>query len=138
MKYLLIAVLILTLPGCARMEAQKKVEGLESAINHYSFKLRWALYDQAVAYHINRDGETPKVDIDALEDIKVAEFNVKEIRINENVETEQTDALVIAELNYYLESYGIIKKLKLQQTWWYDDENKHWFTESEFPKFAVR
>lgn len=69
--------------------------------------------------------------LDKLEDVSVTGVNITEKNINE----EQTEASVKIVVKYYLKSEGSVKTLKLEQEWWFSEQNKQWFIDGEFPIF---
>jgi len=66
-----------------------------------------------------------------METIRVTGFTITEKTLNEDV----TEAVVKGELNYYRVDYGTLKKIDLNQTWWFEPDSKEWFLQSEFPQF---
>jgi len=135
MKQLVITVfIIIMLSGCNSLKVKQKASDLDDAITHYGVALRWAHYQDAYSYHVTRDGRRPKIDIDKLEEVSVTGVNV----VDELMNPELTEAVVTSEISYYLKSYGSIKKLKLEQTWWYSEDAKRWLNEGEFPQFEMQ
>jgi hypothetical protein len=113
------------------MATQQRVSDLNDSLDRYAAALRWAYYADALGYHVDQDGKRPEVDLDRLDDFSVTGYEIKEKTLNEN----QNEAFIKGELVYYQKEYGTIKKLKLNQSWWYSEEAKHWFIESGFPDF---
>ncbi len=124
-------VLAFSLGGCNKYKTQKKVNNLDKSITSYEIALRWAQHQDAYSYHVYPDGTQPPVDMNRLNEISVTGIDVIEKSIDEN----QEKAYTKIELNYFNKNEGNLKKLKLEQNWWFSEENNQWFIDGEFPKF---
>jgi len=128
---LVLIILISLLTACNGYKVQKRVNSLEAAITSYGVALRWAEYDTLYAYYVSPNGTQPPVDMNRLEELSVTGMEIKQKTVNE----EQTEANVKAIVKYYIKSEGNIRELKLNQDWWYNEINKQWYIDGEFPKF---
>ncbi|MEX2353226.1 MAG: hypothetical protein WD709_03490 [Gammaproteobacteria bacterium] len=128
-----IMALLLLLSACGGGDSgvRKMVQDLDYAINDYAYALRWARTDDAVAYHVNRDGSKPDIDLSDMDAIRVTGFTITEKVLNDDV----TAATVSGELNYYHNDYGTLREIEYHQSWWYEPESKKWYVESDFPEF---
>ena len=72
-----------------------------------------------------------EIDTSQLEYIRVTGHTVKKKSVNESV----NEAQVEMEMQYYHNEYGTLKKMTIQQSWWYSKELKGWYLSSDFPKF---
>ena len=122
---------VLLVAACSNMAAQKRMENLDDALDSYGAALRWAHYQDVLAYHLNQDGKRPVIEMDKLDDYSVTGFEITERVLNED----QSEAFIKSELVYYHKEYGTVRKLRLNQNWWYSEEAKHWFVETAFPEF---
>ena len=126
------AVLLITvLSGCSKYQMQKKFNNLDRSITSYEIALRWAQYQDAYSYHVYLDGTQPPVDISRLNEISVTGIDVIRKSIGEN----QDKAFTRIEIKYYNKSEGTVRKLSLEQKWWFNENNAQWYIDGEFPKF---
>jgi len=123
--------LISSLMGCNAYQTKKRANSLETTLTSYKIALRWAEHKKLYSYYVSANGTQPPADIDRLDEVSVTGIDMREKNINE----EQTKANVKMVVKYYLKSEGSIKTLKLDQEWWYNEPNKQWFIDGEFPKF---
>ncbi len=124
-------VLITLLIACNAYQTRKKVNSLEDTITNYGVALRWAEYQNLYSYYVSPNGTQPPANIDGLQDISVTGIEVTEKIINED----HTEANVKTTVTYFMKTQGSVKKLKLDQKWWYNEANKQWLIDGEFPKF---
>ena len=122
---------MMLLQSCNNFKVRETVEILEDSVTHYNVALRWAMYKEAYSYHYSPDGEQPQAKLDGLEEISVTGIEVTDKIIN----TEHTEANVETTVTYFLKTQGTIKKIKLNQKWWYNKQYKQWFVDSPFPEF---
>ncbi len=127
----LVVISVVLIAACSSMATQQRTSDLNDSLDRYAVAMRWAYYADALAFHVDQDGKRPEVDLDRLDEISITGYEIKEKTLNEN----QIEAFIRSELVYYQKEYGTIKKLKLDQSWWYNEEAKHWFIESGFPDF---
>ena len=131
LKNFLILFALIATTGCAGSNLRNQVDKLNTALTQYGVALRWAHYNKAISYHVNRDGEQALVDKDHLE-----RFNVTGIRpVDPIVNEDGTEATIPIEIDYYDKEYGTLRNIKETQYWWYDEESKRWLIESDFPAF---
>ncbi|HIF51954.1 MAG TPA: hypothetical protein EYQ42_10600 [Thiotrichaceae bacterium] len=124
-------VLISSLTGCNAYQTKKRMGSLETTLTSYNVALRWAEHKTLYSYYVSPNGTQPPADLDALEEVSVTGIKEVDKIINE----EQTHANIKLVVKYYLKSEGSIKTLKLDQEWWYNEPNKQWFIDGEFPVF---
>jgi hypothetical protein len=130
-KIIIILSLILMMTACNGVGTKKKAEGLETAIDEYVAALRWGRFDKALEYHFDKEDNSPDIDTSKLEYIKVTEHTFKKKVINDEID----EAALQLEVKYYHEEYGTVKKIIVDQVWWYKEETESWLISSEFPKF---
>lgn len=117
--------------GCAGANLKNQVDKLNTALTQYGVALRWGHYNQAISYHMNRDGEQLLADRNNLEHYNVTAFSPIDPVVNED----GTEATIPVEIDYYDKEYGTLRKIKEIQYWWYSKESKRWLIESDFPAF---
>jgi hypothetical protein len=130
-KIIVLTALLLSMSACGSTGEKQKLETLNDAIDNYAYALRWGRIDDAVAYHINKNGIKPEIDLALMKSIRVTGFTIR----GRDVNPEQTEATVKGEFNYYHDQYGTLRTMEYTQNWWYQPETKKWFLDSEFPVF---
>ena len=115
--------------GCGGTMQRQKLENLDYAIDDYAYALRWGRLNDAVAYHMDEEGDKPTIDTSIMDSIRVTSFRITEKTLN----TEQTEATVKGEFRYYDERYGTLRSLDYEQRWWYEPDSKKWLMDGEFP-----
>jgi hypothetical protein len=131
LKRIFIYSLVLMLVACNGVGTRKKAEGLEKAIDEYVAALRWGRFDKAREYHLDKDGKSAEIDTSKLQYIKVTGHTFKKKTVNKEID----EASLQIEMQYYHEQYGTLKKLIIDQSWWFNEDAKSWFLSSEFPSF---
>jgi len=130
-RKIVVLLLMLVLTACGDSGIRKQVENLDHAIDEYAYALRWLRKNDAVAYHMNRDGSRPEIDTSAMDVIRVTGFTIQEKKLN----PDHTGATVTGELNYYHNEYGMLRTIIYTQSWWLEPESEKWYLDSEFPQF---
>lgn len=128
---LLLIILVCMLTACQNVKEKKKAANLEESVTSYEVALRWAEHESAYSYHVSPDGTRPAVDLDGLKEISVTGIEVFEKLVNET----KDEAIIRMEVKYYFKDQGTVRTLKLEQLWWYSEENEQWFIKSDFPPF---
>ena len=117
--------------GCARVEKEKKAQGLEAATNGYGKSIRWAYYEAAYGYlHPDlRKAEVPK----KLENVRVTAYEIVQPPTMRN--DSQTKAEQVAQIEYILRDEQVVRKVSNRQDWRYDSETETWWLHSSLPDF---
>ena len=123
--------LMILLVSCNTFKAREQTTSLDDSITYYNVALRWAMYKEAYSYHYSPDGKQPPAKLDNLEQISVTGIEVTEKKIN----TEYNEAHVETVVTYFFQTEGSIKKIKLNQRWWFNEKFKKWFIDNAFPEF---
>lgn len=121
------------LSGCEGMGAQKRANTLEQTLNEYRILMRWGQFEEAARYIRFRPGhgELKQLDLKPLKQIRLASYDV----VEQIVDTEQPVANIKVVMTYYHEESNVLHTLRQAQHWWYDEQNKRWYLEAEFPDF---
>ena len=131
-RIFLISFLLMTLlQSCNTFKVRETLSALEDSITNYNVALRWGMYKDAYSYHYSPDGKQPPAKLDGLEEISVTGAEIIEKTIN----AEHTEAYVESVITYFLKTQGTIKKIKLNQRWWLNEQYKQWFVDHPFPEF---
>lgn len=128
MKMILLALL---LSGCGGPAVRNNLEGLDRAIQEYAYALRWQRKEDAVSWHLNRDGSHPKIDASSMDQVRVTGFTIKD----KTLDADMKGATVVGEMEYYHNEYGTVKKIEYRQSWWFEEKSKKWFVDNPFPEF---
>lgn len=128
---IVLILLISLLTACNSYQTKKKVSSLDRTLTSYGVAMRWAEHDTLYAYYVSPNGTQPPADLERLHEISVTGMEIKDKTINED----HTKANVKTVVKYYIKSEGNVRTLKLDQDWWYNEINKQWYIDGEFPKF---
>ncbi len=131
LRNFLILFALIAMAGCAGANLRNQIDKLNTELTQYGVALRWAHYNRAISYHVNREGEQALVDINHLEHFNVTSFKPVDPVVNET----GTAATIPVEIDYYDKEYGTLRHIKEIQYWWFDEESKRWLIESDFPAF---
>lgn len=125
----MVCLIVLLLPACAGMRDRDKLSRLDNTLRDYAQHLRWARYMDAHEHIYARDGSRPGVDMDRYEGYRIASMNI----LRSDLNPEHTEATVYAEIQYYSDATGTIRKINEVQDWWYHEETKSWYLEGDLP-----
>jgi 23S rRNA G2069 N7-methylase RlmK/C1962 C5-methylase RlmI len=128
-RILLVCLVAMLIPACAGMQERDKLTKLDKTLREYAAHLRWARYFDAHDHIYARDGSKPGLDVDRYDDYRIASMNIIRSDLNED----KTEAVVYAEIQYYSDTTGTIRKVNEVQDWWYHEENKRWYMEGDLP-----
>jgi len=131
MRIVICSALVFLLAACGGSGSAKRLENLDEAVNHYAQAMRWGRYDDAEAFHMTRDGQRLKFNLQNLEGVRITGYTVRGRQLSENL----LEADVTGEYNYFNTSYGMLRHIPFQQKWWFDEETKRWFVDSALPEF---
>ncbi|MCK5431762.1 MAG: hypothetical protein KAJ03_03410 [Gammaproteobacteria bacterium] len=127
---------VISISGCGTLDAKNQADKLERSLIHYASALRWGRHREAISFHIARDGKTAEVYLDHIEQFSVTSFEYISKKIIPSSEKEGiTEAVIVAEMSYFHKEQGTIRKLQLNQIWWYNKDIKRWLVETDFPEF---
>ena len=129
--FLIPCLLMILLVSCNTFKTREQITSLDYSITHYNVALRWAMYKEAYSYHYLPDGKQPPAKLDNLEQISVTGIEVTDKKIN----IEHNEAYVETVVTYFFQTERSIKKIKLNQRWWFNEKFKQWFIDSAFPEF---
>ena len=126
-------VAFIMLSSCAHLSEQKKQEHLEAKQKLFMKALRWKSYEMAASVIRFRNPARRLAPIDGLNNITVTSYDL--IASLPNAE----DGSVVAQalFSYIQDSTGHVYQLKHTQVWWFDDEAKQWFLDSDMPEFKL-
>ncbi|HCU90636.1 MAG TPA: hypothetical protein DGR97_11865 [Gammaproteobacteria bacterium] len=105
---------------------------LQVDVNTYRKLMRWGYYDQATQYVKARNGSKGEIDFEDMSRYKITQFVIAdEIKSKTN-----TEAKVIAEIEFYDIDSGRATSARDDQFWWYGEEEERWFLGSPMIDFS--
>ena len=123
--------LMILLVSCNSLKVREQITSLDDSISNYNVALRWGMYKDAYSYHYSPKGIQPPAKLDDLEQISVTGVEVTEKKIS----TEHNEAYIETVVTYFLQTERSIKRIKLNQRWWFNEKFKQWFIDNVFPEF---
>ncbi|MGR8919304.1 MAG: hypothetical protein ACU85V_06780 [Gammaproteobacteria bacterium] len=136
MRATLVLVCALTLAACSGMPSVKRESRsnkFEAAVKTYTKLMRWGYFDEAAKYVRSRDGAPIEVDLARISSFRVSAYrNVSQLMADSGEE-----GRVVAMIDYYQIDSGVIRTLRDEQLWWYDEETKRWHLGSPLPAFGA-
>lgn len=131
-----VAICVMSISGCGTLSARNQADKLERSVTHYASALRWGRLREAAGLHMTQDGKFAEVNLEYLEQFSVTSLDVISKTIIPSAEKDGvTEADINFEMNYYHKEQGTVRKLKLNQVWWYSKKHNAWLIESDFPEF---
>lgn len=121
--------IVFALTGCQSNNTKKTVETLNYTVKDYGKFIRWRAYDEATNYIRHKDERAANTDTSALQEIRVTKYQVLTVEIND----ENQEAFVKAEITYYHERVNSVKTIIDQQLWWKDEESNQWYLDGVLP-----
>lgn len=131
-SFLLLA-LLAGLSGCASLKTQRLNTALEASVKTYGKLMRWGHYEEAAEYFRPQDESIQNSDISRLARFRVTSYDVATQLIADT----GTDAHVVALIGFYGVDSGIVKSVKDEQSWWYDEGEQRWYLGSPMPDFST-
>ena len=119
-----------SLPSIA---TKSRVLSLDASLSTYRKMIRWGHYDEAAKYLRASDGSESLPDLDRVALYRVTRYNMGDPLYNDN----GTEARVVAMIEHYELDSGVIRTVRDEQYWWYDDDEKRWYLGSPLPGFGL-
>ena len=121
------------LSACAHVTEQKKQEHLEAKQKLFMKALRWKSYETAATVIRYRNPARQLAPIDGLNKITVTSYDLLGSVPNAEEGTVVSQAL----FGYIQNETGRVYQIKHTQVWWFDEELKQWFLDSDMPDFKL-
>ncbi len=126
-----IAILAMLIAGCGSLFGMVQMEKFERAARVYRKAIRWSDFEAACSFLKVEWSENKSPDFNKLKQVKVASYEVKEIvPLKDKRQVRQ-----IVEITYYKINDNVLKTLREDQLWEYDQEEKSWYIQSGLPDF---
>jgi len=111
---------------------RSRTDDFDAAVKTYGKLLRWGYYDEAAKVLRARDGSAVDADL-----TRVARYRVTGYDIGSKLVADTgREGRVVALIEYYDVDSGVVKELRDEQFWWYDDDTKRWYLGSSLPAFG--
>jgi hypothetical protein len=124
----LLAVLLM---GCASLTDQVRMNKYDEITRAYGEAIVWGHFDAASLFLKDDGGTAPPPDIQKLENIKVASYDVKNIKRSED----KSQITQIVEIKYYKRNQMIVTSIRDEQVWVYDSHQRSWLLKTGLPSF---
>jgi len=121
----------LLLVSCASISAMKRMEKFEQTSQAYEDAIRWSDFEAAGFFLKAQETENISAQLENLQQFKVASYTVRQFLPSKD----QSQVLLIAEIQYFKVNGLILKKLSHRQLWEYDRAEERWFLTSGLPDF---
>lgn len=130
MRYRLLLLGTILLPGCAYFGAQARMQQFDDFARAYAKAVMWSNFEMAHAA-TGSAGKVPQAQARALEGIKVTSYDLAS-------QTAAPDGMTVkrvAKIRYVHTSHMVEHDLTVEEAWAYSGEEKRWVLESGFPQF---
>ena len=117
--------------GCASMMDQVKMNKFADTSKSYGEALLWGHFEAANLYRKPVLAENEKPDFEKLKNVKVAQYDVKDMKVSDDGSKINQDA----EITYFHRNKMILKTLRDQQVWEFDDKDGRWYLTTPLPLF---
>lgn len=131
-----VAVLMLLISGCQPFQAVRNKDrlwNLSVVEKYYSSAVRWGEYDTALSYLRTRNEPAKRIERSFLEKIRVTEYKLA----REIVAPDALQVVYTYRISFLHEDSPQVYELVDTQTWWYDEDEGHWFKDGGLPDFAA-
>jgi hypothetical protein len=126
-----LVVLALLVGGCGSSTITSTLTSrttlLDNTISSYDASLRWSRWDAVLSNRHKDAPAMPKLDLDNVE-VTGYEKRLKPVQLNDET------AMQTVDISYVLRNKQVVKKIKDEQIWRYDEETKQWWLHSNFPE----
>ena len=126
-------VLVMMLSACAHITEQKKLEHLDAKQQLFMKALRWKSYETAASVIRFRNPARQLGPIDGLNKITVTSYDL----LGSAPHADDGSVVAQALFGYIQNDTGRVYQIKHTQIWWFDEESKQWFLDSEMPDFKL-
>ena len=133
---IVVVICVISISGCGALQAKNQSDKLERSLTQYGAALRWARHREAASFHVTQVGKVAEVNLDNLENFGITSFEIiSQVIVPSSEKGGINEAIIVAEISYFHKEQGTVRKLKLNQLWWYNPEIKRWLIETDFPEF---
>lgn len=119
--------LMLLLGGCA--STPEELEQLDTTLKNYEKAMLWSEYDYILTSH--KGNKMSQYQHEKLKSIKVTSYNVLKSKLMPGGK----NFVQLVEMKYYNRSYGVVRSIRADQEWVYEEARKVWVLLTPFPAF---
>ena len=126
-----ILVVVWLIAGCASMIDKVKMNKFADTSKSYGEALLWGHFEAANLYRQPALAENDKPNFEKLKNIKVAQYDVKDMKVSDDGLRIDQDA----EITYFHRNKMILKTLRDPQVWEFDARDNRWYLTTQLPEF---
>ena len=134
-RALLIGVGVLLLEACSGVPSiprKSRTLDFDKAIKTYTKYIRWGYFDEAAGFVRTQDNSPIAIDLDRMARYRVSGYKV----VAQYLADTSLEGRVVASIEYYEIDSGVLKTLRDEQSWWFDEQGKRWYLASPLPQFG--
>ena len=117
--------------GCASTIDRVRMNKFTDTSNGYGEALLWGHFEAANLYRQPALAEKDKPDFEKLKNIKVAQYDIKDVSVSDDGLKIEQDA----EIAYFHRNKMILKTLRDRQVWEFDAKDRRWYLKTQLPEF---
>ena len=117
----------LLLGACASVP--EELEMLDTTLNNYEKAMLWGEYNYILTSH--KGNKLSSYQQEKLKAIKVTSYEVMRSKLMPGGKK----FVQKVAMNYYNRSYGVLRSLRIDQEWVYEEERQSWVLLTPFPDF---
>lgn len=126
----LMAVVVFFTAGCAAIKEKTRMSDFEKVSKSYEQVMLDSDFEAAQGF-TDPYAVREAVDLTAYEDFKIVEYQVKNGRVSDDkIQVNQ-----IAEVKYYRIDSLVVRTIRYEQLWKYDEVKKTWLLQTGLPEF---
>ena len=126
----IMAVVVFFTAGCATIKEKTRMSDFEKVSKSYEQVMLDSDFEAAQGF-TDPYAVREAVDLTAYEDFKIVEYQVKKGQVsNDKIEINQ-----IAEVKYYRIDSLVVRTIRYEQLWKYDEVKKNWLLQTGLPEF---
>ena len=117
----------LLLGGCA--STPDELETLDTTLKNYEKAMLWSEYDYILTSH--KGQEMSQYQHEQLKSIKVTSYE----ELKSKLMPGGKKFVQLIDMKYYNRSYGVVRSIRVEQEWVYEEERNAWVLLTPFPAF---
>ena len=126
-----LCIVVFSLGGCGSVLSQVRMNQFTDTAKGYGAALLWGHYEAANLYRKPELAAEEKPDFEKLQNIKVAQYDIKEMNVSDDgMRVDQQ-----AEITYFHRDKMILKTVRDQQVWEFDTGDSRWYLTTRMPDF---
>lgn len=126
--------IICILPACAHVKEQKSLEKLDAQQKIFMKAMRWKSYEMAASVIRFKNPARRLAPVNNLAKITVTSYDL----IGSVPNFSEGTAVAYVLFGYIQDDTGRLYNIKHTQNWWFDEESKRWYLNSDMPDFKLK